>query len=302
MMEWLLMDPARVPRFMENLNYDSAFRKKFVGLLFPVMDAMRTLGSGKVVMPDFYKERVDGLRHNLEEESRHLEALKKEVAAREARVAFLTEMVSNVNKGDVESIFGYESRLPALPNRPRSRRSRKWTKRGAPKDEPERGRKRRRSLSRLPDSGSRRPAEGRATSRERRTSRSRSSRARTGEDRSRPQRPQWPPATASSSRRRSTSRAPSVSAVRREPDEHRSLGRVSKSSVKRSRLSDLLYDTVQEAALEERSVEEERTVRRIDDSPEDDYEKSVIDRALDEQTDDLDLELHVADYSILESD
>ena len=72
--------------------------------------------------------------------------------------------------------------------------------------------------------------------------------------------------------------------------------------MKRSRLSDLLYDTVQEAALEERSAEEERTVRRVDDSPEDDHEKSVIDRALDEQTDDLDLELHVADYSILESD
>ena len=72
--------------------------------------------------------------------------------------------------------------------------------------------------------------------------------------------------------------------------------------MKRGRFSDLLYDTVQEAALEERSAEEERTVRRVDDSPEDDYEKSVIDRALDEQTDDLDLELHVADYSILESD
>ena len=66
------------------------------------------------------------------------------------------------------------------------------------------------------------------------------------------------------------SRAPSTYAVRREPDEHRSLGRVSRSSAKKGRLSDLLYDTVQEAALKERVTEEERTVWRIADSPTDD--------------------------------
>ena len=65
-------------------------------------------------------------------------------------------------------------------------------------------------------------------------------------------------------------------------------------------MSDLLYDTVQEAALEERSAEEERTVRRVDDSPEDDFGRSEIDRALDEQTDDLDLMLHANEYSILD--
>ena len=42
-----------------------------------------------------------------------------------------------------------------------------------------------------------------------------------------------------------------MSAVHREADEHRSLGRVSRVSAKKGGMSGLLYDTVQEAALKQ---------------------------------------------------
>ena len=66
----------------------------------------------------------------------------------------------------------------------------------------------------------------------------------------------------STSRRRSSSRAPNTSAVHREADEHWSLGRVSWVSAKNGLMSDLLYDTVQEAALEQQEEDEPRQVCR----------------------------------------
>ena len=76
-------------------------------------------------------------------------------------------------------------------------------------------------------------------------------------------------------------------------------------------MSDLLYDTVQEKAIEQQKedkipqrVEEEvlsRTVRRLDEVPEDqDDEHQYIQDILDDQT--LDLDADYEDYRILESD
>ena len=76
-------------------------------------------------------------------------------------------------------------------------------------------------------------------------------------------------------------------------------------------MSDLLYDTVQEKAIEQQKedeipqrVEEEnlsRTVRRLDEVPEDeDDEHQYIQDILDDQI--LDLDADYEDYRILESE
>ena len=99
--------------------------------------------------------------------------------------------------------------------------------------------------------------------------------------------------------------------MHREADEHRSLGRVSRVSAKKGRLSDLLYDTIQEKAIElqkednpPQTVQEDDppcTVRRVDKAPEDqDDERRYIQDILDDQI--LDLDANYDDYKILDSD
>ena len=89
--------------------------------------------------------------------------------------------------------------------------------------------------------------------------------------------------------------------MHREADEHRSFGRVSRVSAKKGRLSDLLYDTIQEQALEQQKEDDKpRTVLRLDDSSDDDVGLRDIQEALDDQA--LDLDANYDDYKILESD
>ena len=160
----------------------------------------------------------------------------------------------------------------------------------------EQSRKRKRSSSRLPVSRGRRPALCRADAGDRSQSRTREATSR-----SRTEYREYPPRTSSTTRRRSSSHAPTSSAVHREADEHRSLGRVSQVSAKKGRMSDLLYDTVQENALEQQQEEDEpRTVHRIDDSSDDDDGRRDLDEALDDQA--LDLCVNFDDYRILDSD
>ena len=64
-------------------------------------------------------------------------------------------------------------------------------------------------------------------------------------------------------------------------------------------MSDLLYDTVQEAALEQREEDEPRWVRRVEDSSDDDGRRD-LDAALDDQA--LDLDLNYDDYRLLDSE
>ena len=68
-------------------------------------------------------------------------------------------------------------------------------------------------------------------------------------------------------------------------------------------MSDLLYDTVQEQTLEQQQKENNvpRTVRRIEDSSDDDDEGLCdIQEALDDQA--LDLDANYDNYKILDSD
>ena len=82
-------------------------------------------------------------------------------------------------------------------------------------------------------------------------------------------------------------------------------------SAKKGRLSDLLYDTIQEKTIElqnednpPQTVREDdppRTVRRVDEAPEDqDDEHRYIQDILDDQI--LNLDAYYDDYKILESD
>ena len=86
--------------------------------------------------------------------------------------------------------------------------------------------------------------------------------------------------------------------MHREADKHQSLGRVSRVSAKKGRLSDLLYDTIQERNIEQQKEDDPpRAVRRIEDTPkEQDDELRYIQEVLDDQALDLD------DYKILDSD
>ena len=63
---------------------------------------------------------------------------------------------------------------------------------------------------------------------------------------------------------------------------------------------DLLYDTAQEAALEQREEDEPRQVRRIDDTPDDDDGRRDLSDALDDQA--LDLNVNYDDYRLLDSE
>ena len=94
-----------------------------------------------------------------------------------------------------------------------------------------------------------------------------------------------------------SSRARSMSAVHREADEHRSLGRVSRVSAKKGRMSDLLYDTFQKATLEKLKGEDQREVRRIEDRSDDDDGHHDLQAALDDQA--LDLDVNYNDYALL---
>ena len=90
--------------------------------------------------------------------------------------------------------------------------------------------------------------------------------------------------------------------MHREAEEHRSLGRVSRVSAKKGRLSDLLYDTIQEQTLDQQKEDDvPQTVRCIEDSSDDDEEGlCAIQEALDDQA--LDLDANYDDYKILDSD
>ena len=89
-----------------------------------------------------------------------------------------------------------------------------------------------------------------------------------------------------------------------EADEHQSLGRVSHVSAKKGRLSDLLYDTIQERTIEQQKEDDPpRTVHCIEDAPEEekDYDElRYIQDVLDDQA--LDLDANYDDYKILDSD
>ena len=63
---------------------------------------------------------------------------------------------------------------------------------------------------------------------------------------------------------------------------------------------DLLFDTVQEAALEQREEDEPRQVRWIDDSSDEDDGCRDLNDALDDQA--LDLNVNYDDYRLLDSE
>ena len=80
------------------------------------------------------------------------------------------------------------------------------------------------------------------------------------------------------------------------------LGGCHVSASKKGRLSDLLYDTIQERTIKQQKEEDPpRTVRCIEDAPqEDDDELRYIQEVLDDQA--FDLDANYDNYKILDSD
>ena len=90
-------------------------------------------------------------------------------------------------------------------------------------------------------------------------------------ERSRKQSREWPRGNLVT-RRQSKSHPLSAARVHRDEFEHRSLGRVSKQTAKKGRISDLLYDTVQEEKLLVQFKSCERSVEHaLDASPVSDH-------------------------------
>ena len=107
-------------------------------------------------------------------------------------------------------------------------------------------------------------------------------------ERSRRQSREWPRGN-SVTRRRSESRPPSAARVHKDDLQNLSTGHVSKQTAKKGRISDLLYDTVQEEQLLVRFKAGEQSVEyALDPSPVSDHGQR--DSALDDQA--LDLDAH----------
>ena len=309
------MDPARAKGFVNNLSAYPEFRKKFGGLYTTIVAALERLGGPSMSTPEFLVEKVERIRVSLAEEEELLAIMEAEVAARKERVEVYRSALSSAECELWDDVIGFESRLPALPPRPSNGRARRKTRPQPSSSAAPRGSgatKRKRSSSRAPVSGVKRPATGRTEAEDRRQEKSRgedrrSERSRSANPSDRSRRPgrQWPPrkSSTSTSRRRSVSRAPSVAAVYRDMEEHPSMGHVSRGSAKRGRMSDLLYDSIQErniaSRLQEEEEEETRVVRRVE-SP----ERRYAQRDRDSPPSDyyaLDIHGDYSDFQILDS-
>ena len=303
-MEWLIMDPSRGVGFTEKLCSSPSFRGKFGGLYATVTSALQRLGHADLPVPDFIRDKIARVKVVLAEEERFRDIMRREAEAREVRVSFLRATLERAEKKDWMGLVGFEANLPPLPKRPATKRARRAAL--GPRPVTSGAKKRKRSLSRPPVSGGHRPALGRTD-----TERRPSSVSRLG-DRSRSKHREYPPRSLPIvTRARSSSRPPTEAAVHREADEHRSFGRVSKVSAKRGRMSDLLYDTVQERTIQERREvspareQEQEAPRPVGDEDQErvdpSSEREFINNILDENI--LDLDVPYEDYRILyESD
>ena len=70
------------------------------------MDAVKRLGGSQARMPDFVGKKIASVKQNLEDEIRLLGIMMEEVAAREERVVFLKDVLTSVDNGDLEPVFG----------------------------------------------------------------------------------------------------------------------------------------------------------------------------------------------------
>ena len=99
-------------------------------------------------------------------------------------------------------------------------------------------------------------------------------------------------------------RAPSTTRMHWEEDEYPSMGRTSTKSAKTGRISDLLYDSIQEEKIRISCTREGRNVEyALECEPDYDIERAVIDAALNDQAANLDYrdELNVSFVSINET-
>ena len=298
------MYPSRGKGFTEKLCSSPSFRGKFGGLYASVTSALLRLGATDLPVPSFIRDKIARAKAVLEDEERLLDIMRREADAREVRVGFLRDMLEKAEKKDWGDLVGFEAKLPPLPKRPATKRARRAPL--VPRPTISGAKKRKRSSSRPPVSGGQRPALCRTNTAERTSSLSRLGdhpRSTHREYR------EYPPRSHSTvTRARSSLRPPTEAAVHQEADEHRSFGRVSRVSAKRGRMSDLLYDTVQERTIQEqkevspaRVVQEEEppqpVVDEVQERGDPEEERQFINDIMDDNI--LDLDVDYEDYRIL---
>ena len=280
-LEWILMDLSRAAGFIDLISVDFKFRSRFSGYYTSVVAVLRRLVAPEPETLTFIAGKLERLQDALKSEERWLESARREVTAREERVPYFTTTLQCAEDNDWDMVIGYESRILALPPRPPTCRARKIPRADRTSTLKRVSRKRKRSISRAP-TGVKRPASRKTETKDDGVDDRR--------ERSRRQSREWPRGN-SVTRRRSKSRPPSAARVHRDDLEHRSLGRVSKQTAKKGKISDLLYDTVQVEQLLMRFKTGERSVEyALDASPVSDHSQQDIDSVLDDQA--LDLDAH----------
>ena len=75
--------------------------------------------------PLLFLERIQKVKEELEAEERLLESARKEVTAREVQKSFLQSVLDQACLGEFEPLIGYNTRIPALPYRNSTWRTRR---------------------------------------------------------------------------------------------------------------------------------------------------------------------------------
>ena len=207
----------------------SRSRRKLGGSETLVVAVMERLGAPEPETPAFIAEKIERLLDALKSEEKWLESAHHELTAREERVRYFETTLRVAKDSDWDAIIGYESRILALPPRPPMHRTRKLPRAVRTSTAERVSRKRERSASHAPPRV-KRPASRRTGTRD--------VEERREPERLRKQFRKWPRGN-SVLRRRSESSPLSAARVHRDNFEHRSLGRVSKQTAKKGRISDL---------------------------------------------------------------
>ena len=122
---WILMDPSRGAEFVKRLSAEADLRSRFGGYYTTIAAVLVRLGAPEPAPPIFLLDKVERLQQALKTEEKWLESARREVTAREDRVKYFQTTLKQACAGEWDSVIGYESRVPALPPRPPTRRTRK---------------------------------------------------------------------------------------------------------------------------------------------------------------------------------
>ena len=88
-LEYVLADPTRGFRFLDQINEGLEFRRVYVGFYTSVEGTLVRVRAPKPKTLDFCLEKLQKVRQALKEEEQYLVVSRKEVSVREKRVEYL---------------------------------------------------------------------------------------------------------------------------------------------------------------------------------------------------------------------